>query len=550
MGKFILFILLFSLSLRAESAELKHGRYTGWIELEEKKERLAVVAEFFLESPEDFTKFPRLNAAFRVSLGGYNTHEYFTETFHDLKFDFDFGNLTFDESGNDLLMTTLVSSKGGSTYITGEVFLRSSAARGSLFLTQESDEPGDDAPLAIESPLPFMPLLEGQYEGLCDGQRATLQIQTVRGLDATARGAGLERHYGIAARLAYKQDPLCGNLPSGQWCSRQFLRNGTFNLYTGRLNFESQQGSESCTLTDGEIHCRFRSMNSTADCFLKKSGPATQAKFYPRKFHLSPSKDQSEALPPQSPPRNQALADALRGRFFGYAHNESDDSYLPLRLDVVPFSSTENPHNPNQMMVSATASVFLGGFSGPFFTQRFEPRSFYLRPGFALSGTDSLLLITSWKRGYISGTWISKAYGKLGTFELSKGDIPPLAPSAKLVRSFAGEFSRLNGSSEQWIRFLFPSQPDNLQDLRIPFVGSYQSVVGSAPVRAIESGSFDPFTGRFGWRIKRDEAITYGGGIVAQDGSAHLYWPPEPNFGTVARDLEFQVFQPKNGGAR
>lgn len=69
---------LLIVSFPAHAAQLKHGRYVGWIELEEKKVRLAVVADIFLESPEDLTQFPRVNAAFRINLGGYNTHEYIT----------------------------------------------------------------------------------------------------------------------------------------------------------------------------------------------------------------------------------------------------------------------------------------------------------------------------------------------------------------------------------------------------------------------------------------------------------------------------------------
>lgn len=65
-------------------------------------------------------------------------------TFHDLKYDFDHGALTFNEEGNDLLMTTEVGARGGRAKITGDVFVRSSAISGRIELLEESDEPGDD----------------------------------------------------------------------------------------------------------------------------------------------------------------------------------------------------------------------------------------------------------------------------------------------------------------------------------------------------------------------------------------------------------------------
>lgn len=535
----------------ALGAELKHGRYIGWIELEEKKERLAVVAEFYLESPEDFTQFPRLNAAFRVSLGGYNTHEYLTETFHDLKYDFNHGGLTFDEAGNDLLMTTEVGSQGGRAKIMGDVFVRSSAVNGKIELLQESDEPGDDlfeAVLPTAAQLPFASLLEGQYEGVCNGKNAAFQIQTVRGLESESnnQSPGLERHYGINGRLVYKNDTLCGELPKGMWCSRQHFKNGSFNFFTGLLTFESKQGSEECTLRGSELTCRLRVFTDTVECRLKKPKVTQPARFSPRGFFLRPSKEQSQALPEPEPPRNQSLTQALKGRFHGYLHNESNNTYVPLRLDVIPFSSTENPHNPNQMNVSATASFFLGrDFSGPFTTQRFDPRSFYLRPGFMLSGpdSDSFLNVTTWKTGFISGTWISKAYGRVGTFQLVKGEAAPLPANAKAVRSFAGEFKGFFGSLEQWIRFLFPTQPNRAKEQVIPFTGSYQSIVGNTPVRLIEGGAFDPFTGRLGWFISNDDAVTFGSGLIDENGNAQLFWPPQPIVGTVTRSFDYVKFQ-------
>lgn len=541
---------LLIVSFPAYAAQLKHGRYVGWIELEEKKVRLAVVADIFLESPEDLTQFPRVNAAFRINLGGYNTHEYITETFHDLKYDFDHGALTFNEEGNDLLMTTEVGARGGRAKITGDVFVRSSAISGRIELLEESDEPGDDF-LATAIPAapstPFVPLVEGQYEGVCNGKKAAFQIQTVRGLESDgAKSPGLERHYGISGRLIYKDDKLCGRLKDGLWCSRQHFTGGTYNFYNGLLTFESRQGAEKCTVKSSELSCQLRVFTETVDCRLKKPDATQTARFFSRGFHLNPSEEQMKALPDPEPPKNQGIAQSLKGRFFGYLHNETNNTYLPFRLDVIPFSSTENPHNPNQILVSATASFFLGrDFSGSFLTQHYEPRSFYLRPGFMLSGadTDSILGVTSWKNGFISGTWISKEFGKVGTFQLMKGEAPPLPKSAKAVQSFAGEFKGSVGKTEQWIRFLFPTQPSGLKGNVIPFTGSYQTIVGDTPVRAIEGGAFDPLTGRLGWRIESDDAIGFGSGLIQGDGDALLFWPPQPMVGTAASTFEYRKFQ-------
>ena len=547
--------------------ELKHGRYIGWIKLDDRNERIAAVVEFYLESPEDLTKFPRLNASLRLSLGGYNTHEYLTETFEDLKYDFDNGVLTFDEPKNDLILTTEVLKEGGSTKIVGQVFVRSSSVSGSVELIQESDEPGDDSEmvahgsssrLATRESSPFIPMLDGQYEGECDGRSAAFQVQTVRGLrtgrQEESEGNGLERYFGVTARLAFKKDVLCGDLAPGQWCTRFSFSGGYYNFYLGKLVFQGARTTEECDLKQGNLTCRIRVFDKTMSCQLKKKGMTVKpATFFPRRFHVVPTENQRQELPAPQPPRNEKLSSALRGKFLGYLHNETNDTYMVIRLNVVPYSSTDNPHNPNQMMISSIGSAHLGGsVAGPYMTQRYEARSFYVRPGFTLSGpnTDSFISITEWKQGYIRGEWHSHAFGRVGTVQLVKGELPTISADASVVQSFSGEFegtvSPKNSSRlPRWLRFVFPSQPNDLKEHMIQFSGSYQSIVGNTPVRDIERGAFDPYTGRFGWRISMADSTTFSSGTVNRFGDILMYWPPAPMSGVLTNDYAFEQFMRK-----
>ncbi len=398
---------------------------------------------------------------------------------------------------------------------------------------------------------PFIPLLDGQYEGDCNGNGAALQVQTVRGLQANeseSRGSGLERHYGITARLAFKNDSFCGDLPSDRWCTKFHFKRGSYNFYLGKLNLQGEQSSEECRVKSGEITCRIRTFRELLTCkFTKKQDVAQEARFFTRRYNLFPTEEQNQDLPPPAPPLNEALSTALRGSFFGYVHNETTDVYFPVRLDVFPYSSTDNPHNPNQMMISSTASIYLGGAgSESIVTQRYEPRSFYIRPGFTLSGpdADSFFSIVEWKKGYVRGVWYSHEFGKVGTVQLVKGALPALPKEAKVLPSFAGEFKRTIPRSQisQWIRFIFPAQPNYLTDHLIRFSGSYQAAVGTTPIRDIEKGTFDPYTGRIGWLISKDDASTSGSGYIDTD-AAHLFFPPSPIFGVVANSYIYERFE-------
>lgn len=534
--------------------QLKEGRYSGWLYLTEKKEKLAVVADIFLESPEDLTQFPVLNASIRISIGGFKSHEYITETFKNLKADFDNGIVVFDESENDLSMKAQVLNVSGKSKILGEVFVRSVAASGTMELLEESDEPADqpfDVKPAQNKEMPIMSSLEGQYEGLCDGKTAALQIQTVRGLKSEGTettGNGLEKHYGITARLGYKNDPWCGQLPNKQWCTRNHFSSGTFNFYTGKLTLKGDKSSEECALKLDTLTCSIQTIDKVVKCVLKKerienSGP----QFFSRRYNSNPTSEQNKELPSPSPPSNLELTKDLGGTFSGYIHNERNDTYIGIQLNVVPTSTTDNPHNPNQMIISATASMFLGPVENKqFYIQRFEPRSFYLRPGFVLSGSkaDSFLTIIDWKKGFVRGIWNSHAFGKVGTVQLAKGGFPPLAKDAKIMHSFAGEFERTSPLTKltHWVKFAFPSQTDDLQEQMIRFSGSYQAIKGRSPIRNVPSGLFDPYTGSFGWIMTDDETSTFGSGKMDSDGNALLFWPPVPIVGVTGNSFTFEKF--------
>ncbi len=559
---------------------LLDGRYTGWIKLDAAQERIALVVDIFQESPENFTIAPSRNAIFKLSLGGYNTHEYFTETFKDIHSDFDNGTLTLDEPNNDLLITAEVQALGSAPLLVGKVFIRSSAVWGTVYLKYETDEPeersssgaiprdeepgsgGGGAPGEPDAgqgvtpeTAPFIPLLEGQYVGLCNGGTAALQIQTVRGLNTKSRTGkdrfGLGPHYGIVGRLSGISPDVCGTIPKGLWCNHFNYDEGSYNLYQGKLVLKGRRSTDACDIHQGEIKCRIQLQGGVGICTLKKTTLAVQApRFFARAYHLSVTADQEAVLPEAAPPANADLTAALRGTFSGYLHNETNDTYQVFQLNVFPYSTTNNPHNLNQMTISTTSSAYFGGdVKGSYSTQRFEPRSFYLRPGFTLSGpsSDAFIAIQQWQTGLIRGIWYSHNFGRVGTVELVKSALPAANSSMVMIKNFAGQFkgTAVVGSSvKRWIELLFPVQPNLADENVIEFEGSQQSLTGISAIQIIEKGSFDPYTGRMGWIYARGGAETFISAYLDPSDQLKIYWPPAPDvFGALMADFEFDTYK-------
>jgi hypothetical protein len=115
---------------------------------------------------------------------------------------------------------------------------------------------------------------------------------------------------------------------------------------------------------------------------------------------------------------------------------------------------------------------------------------------------------------------------------------------AKIVQDFAGEFTHNveSGGYSQWVRFLFPVQPNDSLKNTVQMSGAYQTVVGTSGIREIERGVYDLYTGRLGWLFSREGVSAFGSGRIADDGAAMIFMPPQPMPGAVTRSYLFERF--------
>jgi len=527
--------------------KLEQGHYFGNIEVDQQNQKFPLEADIFLESPEDLAQFPQLNVILKISLGSFNSTEYSTQVYKNVRYDFDNNILTLDEPSNDLIVSAQVQSRNGRTHLQGSIWIRSIAKNATLDLELESDEPGDsNQPIShAEETIPYVTNLQGQYVGQCKGKKATFQILTTRGLrNQDSREGKYLFDYEIVAYFGYWQDGSDKSTPR-PWTLYSTFAGGIYNFFNGKLFFHGPSSTGvQCIYMNSKLECKYQSREGSIPCQFEPVKKTT-AKYskYQRRFHLSPSAEQLKDLPQPSPPSNSEIIKALGGHFVGYLHHENYDRYQPVALHVVPSSSTDNPHNPNNIFVSSTSVLYFGtNPSELFISQRYEPRSFYMRPGFTLSapGTDSFIVIDVWKNSFIRGVWYSHEFGRVGTIELIKNDtvdiikeISNALPStAKVVQPWQGEFqgdpSPDDNSVYRWFDIEFPNQPAERLESTVLYFGSYMVGTSITPMKQIERGRYDPYTGAMGWLINENNGIGMVSGRVEDDGNISLYWPPAP----------------------
>lgn len=535
--------------------KLKFGRYVGWIDLEGADESLAVTLDTYLDQPDDVTQFPRLQIVFKYGLGGYGTSEYTSEIFENARYDFATATLALDDPANDVtLVSRILTDDDDRTFLEGDVWVRSAARTGTFYALFQSDEPTGLNAMRL-APSPLIPKLAGSYVGHCGSKRAQMQIETTKGGGAgggTTRGL---KGYAIYANLAFDDRSLCGTdsdpANGPVWCAIRSYDQGAYTFFDGTLTLKTERFSDECRLDNGRLTCRVVFLEPT-DCeFERSSVTPLGPRFFDRARHVPATAAQRAELPEPSPPDNSALVAALAGQFRGYLHNETTNRYQPIMLNVVATTSTDNPHNENLVYVSSTAVSYFGATqSRDLWTQQFERRSFYLKPGFVLESesSDVFLGAEEWKTGFIRGVWYSHAFGRVGTFELIKGAWPVTPDGVAFVQPVTGEFVGPRGSANPnidglwFFRSFLGVQPVGRAEATLAFQGQMNLRSNILPPIPIEEGHYDTYSGAIGWTTRESSGSRMISGMIDDQGQVSLLWPGAAIFGVKLPEYAFHRY--------
>ncbi len=538
------FTFCFILMIQAMSAvaeepgvnEIKVGKWAGYLKIDGASDAIALKMDSYYVKPNSFKDFQFLRLALKMSLGGYLSSEYEIETFDDLQYDWYSGILTLDEPKNQMVIRATVTG-GLRPKMEGTVEIRNSTplVSGKLFLQYRGDGPAD-----WDSPEKLMPSLSGQYEGKCGQENAVLQLETAKGLtpETPLPTAGLH-HYRITGGLGLS-DKLC----TERWCLNSAYSEGTYDFFQGKLYLTGKRRSEECSREGDELSCLIPIDSEVPrKCRFKKVRATSQPKFkiYPRKYSLTPSEDQLKPLPPSGPKDVKDLAATMGGDFYGYLHHEYLDRYQPIQLKTISSISTDNTHNQNEVFVSVSSTQYFGrAVDARALVNQFDRRVSYLVLGYLLTSdeSDAVLQVLDWKKGFITGVWYSKGFGRVGTFEVSKSPgLPPLDPSARTVASISGNFQGPDddGSARWKLKTQIPKQPRGpLQETLIHQV-DYRLVLTGGVFMGMQSttGTYDFYTGSLSWTAGKGDGgeprlVT---GYVEEPQRLKVFWPGARRWG-------------------
>ncbi len=538
----------------------KLGTYRGYIVMDGAKLKIPVSFDTVRINNENGKK--PLIVYLRLMFGGFDSHEYITQTYRFEDYDWTSPEITLDindgANGPDIsLINGLVSPDGMS--LEGEIHTaKGGDITGKIQLTYMTpDLVSNDVALAkIFSDVPVMHALTGEYEGECGFDRNILQLDSVKfsagendtgspfeGYTIYGRYGTLNRSHFLSTRFKYM-------------LSKAF-EDVQFNFYEPSI-FLPTLGS-TCKITSEGILCPSPE-GYGPECLLKKNDwsynldilrksiPPTEPAALTEIHKIASDRGISLNWP--------ATDKDITGKYTGYIYLNERRAFERMSLDLnVAGAPTKNLVGPSRPLLSAIAKIFIANPTNPspqFLFFKFQQISIPREQPEVLTfpgKDDATIQITHWDENYLSGTWYSKSYGSVGHFKLAlqraeetKSSVSPPA-NIDYATSLQGTYripGATLGNSRKLYLQVIPLQTRSFSRVYpFRFAGSYVETKSfkSTTVRIptmIVSGNFDPIVGVVSLRLadgrhvigkisKKGLNLSFSGTVGYQDGIRMQY---------------------------
>lgn len=396
-----------------------------------------------------------------------------------------------------------------------------------------------------------MTVLKGEYEGSCGADKALLQIETGRSMGTPAPGNAL-KDYSITGRIGYTNGPLCEGNGQSKYCGQYPYSTGTYSPFANRITMQGPLGTLDCSKSKDELRCNVFGYNKRGSCKLARKGtPAAAPTQAAQEFFLNVPEEDMAPLPAPNPPDNADLVNSLDGEYYGFLHHENRNVYQLMEMGIIASTSTENPHIENQVIVNPTILLRLGASwdDNAALTLIFPQRIFDQTQGFSFQAADNdyFAVIGRWRKGYVSGVMYSRAYGRIGSFELQKKARPAPSTGMELLFNPKGDFKGPSDASparknKMDVSIEIPNQVSGPAKAGIPLLGRYS---GPGQMTMFDASSLDLNTGALSFLIVKaagDRLIT---GSMPSATQLKLIWPPGPALGAPMDEYKPLTFLPK-----
>ena len=497
------------------------GRYLGVLKHEAlKKEQLAKLD--FVVSRSSSNEL-ELKAILSLHFGDFKSGEYVSYHYDRVRYNVLTGALVFDSPDQPLSIFVKGFAAGK---LVGEVNSIWAGRIGQLILNQEPKE--------VKPTNPLIEPVWGEYLGNCGDETARLQLYTMRSTEDLAHLAQPFSPYFIKGIMPMAcRDGSCLNF---------LFTSGSYNFFAkeGQLTISGPRLSLRCDVDGNDLHCKSPIEPGSggydlSNCSFKRVSKETME---PRQFSPIKQTGSFSSSSSETPLSSEGLKALQSGEYQGYVFHENLGVYQAASLNVNLFQTGSGTEGGAR--ISAFSRLFFGDSkSSEFIPYRFQEKA-YPNPLLGAqnlvfervdANMDAVIQITEVTDGVLRGNWYSNIFGRVGPFELRKDRLPTLPDGAKKMERLSGTYigtKTLTPSSlaGQWSIQLQVAPgtkpPTTTENPFFPnFLTGTMYLENITPRMAITNGSYDFYTGRFGF-VKGEGSSSENSWIGSQNGRSEL----------------------------
>lgn len=469
----ILFCLLLAPFVFAEEGEV-YGQYIGVLKHKTlKMDQLAQLDLIFSrqEKGSGTNGGTKVSAILKLFFGSFDKGEYVSYDYYDVKLFLPQQTLIFK---SDDVPVSFLSAKIKDGEFIANIQAFGKQDIGELRLLRKG---------MVQPTQPLVPQLWGKYLGYCDQKKTELNLLTYRSsknINSTGnpfsaydiRGQTLARYLSEDETLSVK------NLVIG----------GSYDFYSGNLNLNYRGGKLACKVTPSGLDCN-------QSCVFKRVVPPLALPI--TRFELKP------VFPMPSTEKKKGSFQS--GIYSGYLHHEFLNRYQKVNLNLNVYQTEAGTR------IETTGKLIFGNevdqehiplqFSDGVYPKNPEhPALVLTNPN---SDMDATLEIYPYANGVLRGIWYSHMFGRVGTFEIAREEIPiPKLPvNSEFIEKVSGKYQ--NPWNSVLINVRQENAPINTANPFAPNLleGYFRDRIVFF-TKQILGGSYDFYTGRIAFEVE------------------------------------------------
>lgn len=461
------------------------GRYLGFLRLSKSPYKIPMIVD--LIAVKSRNAITRYEGFARFSLGGFQGNEFRVEYYPHFVLNHETKEFSSSEESNQLV---LVDSKlKAHSIITGKV-KEAGQEIGDYLVIYTGKRKKLDASQMLSKVFPNRishPEIGGEYYGVCRDRKSKLSLTVGRWDYGRTENPGFLVQYRMWGVLGHEDSLFCGQ---NEFCVKAIFDQASLDIASNKLYLASEKAKMTCSIGNQLLTC-------DTGCSFEKNQPSEMTS--PTLHQIVERFEREDKVVTRKEETLNSRIDfegAVTGEYFGYLFNETSRKYQLYRLKVTASMVQDAGMPKESAVIAGVGTMFYGEADHNEFSVNQFKGEFYSESGpkFIFKGDgDQIIQVSRWGRHGIRAVLYSKAFGRVGTLELSREGVPKIPDGQNMVKMITGFYA---GSDHSFELIAQPNISESMRQFFPLSVRGHLQKLGSGNKRTkISDLKYDVYSG-------------------------------------------------------